>query len=61
MALWICAIPPNKAPKIQEEAGEAGCWRSQATDFVDPSLGLRIPGPSCGCPAPCSAHYPSPG
>ncbi|KAF4018069.1 hypothetical protein G4228_009547 [Cervus hanglu yarkandensis] len=21
MAPWICAIPPNKAPKIQEEAG----------------------------------------
>ncbi|CAI9158022.1 unnamed protein product [Rangifer tarandus platyrhynchus] len=55
------AAEQGEAPKIQEEAGEAGCWRSEATDFVDPSLGLRIPGPSCGCPAPCSAHYPSPG
>ena len=56
-----CEIPPNEAPKIPEEAGGAGCWCSQATDFVDPSLGLRIPGPSCVCPASCLAHYPSRG
>ena len=52
-------FPATEAPKILEEADGAGCWCSQATDFVHPSLGLRIPGPSCSCPASCSAHYPS--
>lgn len=58
MAPWIYAIPPNKAPKIQEEAGEAGCWRSQVTDFVDPSLGLRIPAPPVAAQPPARPTTP---
>ena len=61
MAPWICAIPPNKAPKIQEEAGEAGCWRSQVTDFVDPSLGLKIPAPPVAAQPPARPTTPPPG